>query len=294
MASAKNYSEQCVSFDLCGHALHGILSVPEKASKTAVIIVVGGPQYRVGSHRQFVLLARHLADNGILVLRFDYSGMGYSEGTPKKFYEIDDDIKASIDFVLNEHDEIENLYLWGLCDAASAISFMAYTDSRIKGVVLLNPWVRSEASYSKAIISGYYKDRIFEIEVWKNLLKSPMRIFRAIISLSSNLLTILASLTHSKNAGELSQISIAEREDNLVVAMFRGMTNFKGKICLVISMDDLVADEFDQEMKEHHWLEQSENNSKTSLHRIEAADHTFSSAAWSAEVENITLNFVSQ
>ena len=170
-----DYQEQLVSFDTQGHALHGVVSMPEKKAKTAVIIVVGGPQYRVGSHRQFVLLARHLAANGILVLRFDYTGMGYSEGIAKKFYEIDADIQSSINFTLQEYNEIENLYLWGLCDAASAISFMAYTDSRIQGVVLLNPWVRSEASYSKAIISSYYKDRLFEIEVWKDLLKSPSK-----------------------------------------------------------------------------------------------------------------------
>ena len=40
-----------------------------------VVIVVGGPQYRVGSHRQFVTLARALAASGVPALRFDYRGM---------------------------------------------------------------------------------------------------------------------------------------------------------------------------------------------------------------------------
>ena len=72
---------------------------------------------------------------GILALRFDYSGMGYSEGVLKSFYEIDRDIEAAVDFVKKEYSDINNIYLWGLCDAASAIAFCAYKDTRIKGIV---------------------------------------------------------------------------------------------------------------------------------------------------------------
>ena len=39
-----------------------------------MVIVVGGPQYRAGSHRQFTLLARHIAAAGYPVLRFDARG----------------------------------------------------------------------------------------------------------------------------------------------------------------------------------------------------------------------------
>ena len=76
--------------------LTGILSQPEQASDTTVIVVVGGPQYRVGSHRQFLQLARHLARQGYPVLRFDGRGMGDSSGLLRSFEEIDDDIGAAI------------------------------------------------------------------------------------------------------------------------------------------------------------------------------------------------------
>ena len=36
----------------------GILSLPDAPGPRGVLIVTGGPQYRIGSHRQFVLLAR--------------------------------------------------------------------------------------------------------------------------------------------------------------------------------------------------------------------------------------------
>ena len=56
--------------------------------QTGVLIIVGGPQYRVGSHRQFVQLARALASNGIATMRFDYTGMGDSQGKKAEFDQV--------------------------------------------------------------------------------------------------------------------------------------------------------------------------------------------------------------
>ncbi|MEO6566032.1 MAG: alpha/beta fold hydrolase, partial [Casimicrobiaceae bacterium] len=81
------------------------------------MIVVGGPQYRVGSHRQFALLARALARVGIPALRFDYRGMGDSEGDRRSFDEIDADIAAAIDTLCREA-HLARVVLWGLCDGA--------------------------------------------------------------------------------------------------------------------------------------------------------------------------------
>src|SRR5262245_60307703 len=69
--------ERAVVFGCEGEELLGVLHEPASdgatgtPASTGVIIVVGGPQYRVGSHRQFVLMARELARRGHAVLRFD-------------------------------------------------------------------------------------------------------------------------------------------------------------------------------------------------------------------------------
>ena len=62
-----------------------------------MLIIVGGPQYRAGSHRQFTLLARYLAARGIPSLRFDYRGMGDSEGDARNFEDIADDVRSAVD-----------------------------------------------------------------------------------------------------------------------------------------------------------------------------------------------------
>jgi len=52
--------ERFLTFDCDGDACIGVLATGRApgAARTGVVIVVGGPQYRVGSHRQFTLLAR--------------------------------------------------------------------------------------------------------------------------------------------------------------------------------------------------------------------------------------------
>jgi exosortase A-associated hydrolase 1 len=287
------YSEQAVTFTVHGQSLFGILSIPKVKAKAAVIIVVGGPQYRVGSHRQFALLARYLAEQGILALRFDYTGMGYSQGILKKFHEVDDDIKAAVDFISNHESGVSNIFLWGLCDAAAAISFTAYTDNRIQGIILLNPWVRNEASHSKAILNNYYRDRLFSVEVWKQLLLSPRKILNAFFSIGNIVIKIFKARSKASFEEKHEEISVADREDNIALAMFKGMSNFSGNVCLILSGKDLVADEFKQVLDENGWLAEEKNKSKTDVHYLDAADHTFSSRQWRSMVEKITSDFVS-
>src|SRR5262245_16772174 len=88
--------------------------------RIGVVVVVGGPQYRVGSHRQFVLMARRLAEAGYPVLRFDYRGMGDSESAPRSFESVDDDIRAAVDALFSEVQGLRGIVIFGLCDAASA------------------------------------------------------------------------------------------------------------------------------------------------------------------------------
>jgi len=48
----------------------------------------------VGSHRQFVQLARRLAKQGYPTLRFDYRGMGDSEGVYRSFENVGPDLQT--------------------------------------------------------------------------------------------------------------------------------------------------------------------------------------------------------
>ena len=112
--------ERALAFDCGGERLYGILSLPGHAASGArgVLVVVGGPQYRAGSHRQFTLLARDLAQDGVPVLRFDYRGMGDSEGTIRPFDDVEDDLRAAIDAFMAASPGLREVVLWGLCELA--------------------------------------------------------------------------------------------------------------------------------------------------------------------------------
>ena len=80
MTSAPAWNERAVWYSVRGSDVLAVLHQGESGRKIGMVIVVGGPQYRVGSHRQFLLLARQLSNAGFPVMRFDCRGMGDSGG----------------------------------------------------------------------------------------------------------------------------------------------------------------------------------------------------------------------
>src|SRR5450830_2034009 len=122
------FEERSLSFTCDGAQLFGIASIPAVPAARGVLIVVGGPQYRAGSHRQFALLARSLAARGIPALRFDYRGMGDSSGAARDFNDVDADLRAAVDEFCARVPSLREVVIWGLCDAASAALFYAGQD----------------------------------------------------------------------------------------------------------------------------------------------------------------------
>ena len=150
-----------------------------------LLIVVGGPQYRVGSHRQFTLLARHLAARGISVLRFDCRGMGDSEGERRTFEDFEDDLSCAIDKFFEEVPALKALVIWGLCDAASAALFYAYTRSTCGWFGIGEPWVRTDQGVAKVYLKHYYLKRLFDLNSGAKYGRGNLSFVASIQSLSN-------------------------------------------------------------------------------------------------------------
>lgn len=275
------FEEQALVFDCGGEQLVGVLSAPAAPAAVGVIVVVGGPQYRAGSHRQFVLLARRLAAAGIAVLRFDYRGMGDATGAMRSFEESGDDIAAAIDALQVRCPTVQRIVLWGLCDAASgALLYCGATgDPRIAGLALLNPWVRSEATHAKAELKHYYLRRLTDRSFWAKLRRGEVDVVGAARAVARGVKTA------ATGAPDTDAPSFQDR-------MAKALHAFAGPVLLVLSEHDLTAREFaDYANGDAHWRRALARPGVTRID-IAGADHTFSATPWRDRVETCTLEWL--
>ncbi len=280
--------ESAVAFGCEGESLFGVLHRPEKPGTRAVVIVVGGPQTRVGSHRQFVLLARSLADAGIAVLRFDYRGMGDSAGSTRDFTTVDADIRAAVDCLFQLAPGIRDVALWGLCDAASAAMFYASNDSRVSGIALANPWARTEEGQARAIIHDYYLRRIMDPNLWRKILRGEFALRASLASFKS---VLVKGLGLAKPEAARKDPS-ADAPFPLRERMLEGLKRYRGRILLLLSGDDLTAREFKDMLAESWSWRRVIGISRVTRHDFAEMNHTFSRAAWRDEIARRTLEWL--
>lgn len=267
----------------CGaDRLVGLLHRPQHPRRTGVLVIVGGPQVRAGSHRQFVQLARALARRGHAVLRFDVRGMGDSDGHARTFTELGEDIRAALDAFAAAMPGLHDIVLWGLCDGASAalLHHAERPDPRVRGLVLLNPWVRSTQTLARAHVKHYYRQRLLEPEFWRKLLSGRIA-WSALSGLWRNLATAMRG----------SRAAAAAVED-FRITMARAWHAFPGPILLVLSGRDLTAKEFLEALPlEPAWAGALERPRLTRLD-IAEADHTFSTRAERERLEAATADWL--
>jgi exosortase A-associated hydrolase 1 len=271
--------EQPVCIESQGQRLIGVLHRPEGARRPApaVIVVVGGPQYRVGSHRQFVLLARMLARHGIPVLRFDLAGMGDSGGESTGFERTAPDIRAAIDALQSLEPDLRSVCLWGLCDGASAALIYACDDARVSHLVLLNPWVRTSIGQAQAYLDGYYGRKLRSAGFWRRMSRDPTAMVPAMAGYLANL-----------RAARRRQV----RSGDFLAWMLEGAQTFTGRTLVLLSGRDLVATEFELLLGRSADWQAAFRSPRTVMRKHPEATHTFSRREWRDWVATATAEFI--
>jgi exosortase A-associated hydrolase 1 len=268
LMSERPWQEEALAIARGTERLVGILTTPARPRDIGVVIVVGGPQYRAGSHRQFVLLARALADAGVPAMRFDVRGMGDSTGPMQSFQESTQDLACAIDALFAGCPSVRRVVLWGLCDAASVILLHARStdDSRIAGLVLVNPWVRSEASHAKTQLVHYYAKRLLAPEFWMKLARREVDLVDSASSVA-------------RHAATAARAGAPAEEARFQDRMADGLRTFQGPVLLMLSGQDLTAREFEDHARDSvAWRGLLERPCITRAD-FPDADHTFSTAA---------------
>lgn len=279
------YSEQAVSFVCQQESLVGILAVPAAATgSVGVVVIVGGPQYRAGSHRQFVLLSRALAAAGYPVLRFDYRGMGDSTGEKRNFSDVSPDVAAAIDAMQSALPTVKKVALWGLCDGASAALLYCRetNDARVSGQCLLNPWVRSEATLARTQVKHYYSQRLMQKEFWLKLLRGEV----ALAALSGFAKKIRMSASRSRQSALQEQ----PFQQRMAVAWQR----FPGEILLILSGEDYTAKEFIEYTRGDADWKNCLRRASLLRQDVPGVDHTFSGATSRRLAEDLTIDWLAR
>ena len=259
--------------DDCVAIMHGASGAP----RIGVVAIVGGPQYRVGSHRQFVLLARALAAGGVPVLRFDYRGLGDSSGSARDFTAIDIDIRAAVD-TLCVRAGVDRVVLWGLCDAASAALMYAHGDSRIVGLVALNPWVHSPATEARVRFQGYYLARLRSADFWRKIVRFQVDWRDSLASIRAHVRALSTAATPAP--------------EHFIERMRKGWRGFAAPVLLILSGDDFTAAEFRLLGETAPAWRSLLADKPIEIVAISAANHTFSRADWRQAVETATLDWI--
>lgn len=295
-----------LSFPCQGETLVGILSPCAQAgpARRGVLVIVGGPQYRAGSHRQFTLLARALAARGIPVLRFDYRGLGDSGGAARTFEDVRADIGAAIDAFQAAVPGLQEVVLWGLCDGASAALFYGPGDPRVRGLVLLNPWARTAAGLARSTLKHYYWQRLRDPALWRKLLRGRFAAGAALRSLLG-----LLGAARQPGAPDASSAAAAPGaaaalapcprdgsapplSADLPARLLDAMRRFPGRVLFIFSGADLTAQEFLDMTKASRPWQQLLAAPAVQQHTLAGADHTFSTRAWRDQVADWTADWV--
>jgi exosortase A-associated hydrolase 1 len=211
-----------LSFDCEGAALGASLDSAE--GETGLLLVTGGTQTRIGSHRMYERLAGALADAGWPCFRYDRRGVGDSEGEDPDFKASGPDLAAAAAAFRREQPQLKRLLGFGLCDGASTLALHGKA-AGLDGYILVNPWfVEAEAGEPPAAaIKSRYKEQLLSLDGWKRLLSGSISyrkvlkgLGRIVASKPSSLAgEISASLTKARVP---AQLVLATRDSTAIAA----------------------------------------------------------------------------
>ena len=268
-----------ILIDCAGQRLVGLLHLPPErglAKPLGLLIPVGGPTYRVGAARQYVALGHAVAQAGFEVLRFDYRGVGDSEGAYPGLNGVKPDLAAAIAAFRHACPHIQAVVPWGLCEAASAILMHGPDLPDIAGAVLANPWLDDVTAQARGMIRQHYGKRLMSRQFWRKLLAGGVALPAAVSGLWTTWRRSRAT-TQDNQLGQRMAAGLGSLDRPL--------------LCLLSDNDDTAAAFQDALNRRAEWR-QATRGAELALVKIAHADHVFTEADWRRAVARETIAFL--
>lgn len=304
MSVTLNASVRPVAFENpLGHTLVGILHEPTGARRDcAVVLLAAGVKARIGPHGLYRRLTDMLVARGFPVLRFDFWGLGDSEGTasepllPDLYGSVScgrfiDDTQAAVSFACKACG-VERVVLAGLCGGAITGVLAGARDRRVAGLLGLGLPVSVDGSNVDKVkymsvgqlegIRGKYFRKLADPRSWVRLL-----------SLKTDFRLLYRSLTASvkpapaRATKEAPAASPAPPDDNLN-PYFRpsllSMLGDKRPVMLIFSETDRLYWEFREKFVQRYAFDPDAHRGTLEIATVKDANHVFTFTEWQQDM----------
>ncbi len=301
-----NTRETPVSFsNRDGLRLFGILHLPERprSDGRAILLLSPGVKGRVAPHRMYWKMARRFAALGFPVLRFDFYGLGDSEGSAPEplladFYgqvqggRFVPDTIAAMDWMEKNHG-CGSFIAAGLCGGALTGLLAAERDARIEGLLGLSIPVILDGSaidFSKFMtdkqLAGTRQRYLGKLRLWD---PSVWKSWARLLTFRSHYSLLLRSLRQpfARTKTETTDTASPPPADNTNPLFARALTHFVEsgrRMLLVFAETDRLWFEYDAKFvqRNREWLVR--HGSDFNVHVTPQANHIFSFAEWQQDM----------
>ncbi len=284
-----------------GLELFGIIHHPDadKGRSIPIILLSPGIKSRVAPHRLYVKLARRLAKLGFLVLRFDFSGLGDSEGTVNEelvpdFYatvqlgRYVEDTRAAMDWMEREFGA-SRFILAGLCGGAITGVLAGARDQRVDSLIGLGLPVildSADVDHTRYLTTG-------ELNQWRQGYRSKLsdpRSWLRFLTLRSNyrviLKIILSSLAPKAARLPIDRAGGTEQSANinpLFPVAFETMVSTRA-VLLIFSEADRLYSIYQERFAQPFEATLQRHEDNFEIHVVKDANHIFALSEWEEDM----------
>jgi fermentation-respiration switch protein FrsA (DUF1100 family) len=282
-----------------GLRLFGILHTPAAArSDIAVILLSPGVKMRVGPQRLYRRLTNTLTAQGVTVLRFDFFGLGDSEGALTEdllrdvynHIEVGRFVDDTIDAMnwMEEHCGLHRFILSGLCGGAITGLLAGAQDPRVAGLLALGitPVLASRSADPSLYMTKGQLEQIGRSYIEKLL--QPGAWLR-LLTLQTDFRLLWRSLKslRRRSRPNVAQAAAPPEGDNaspLFPPAFFRMLETRRPMLLVFGGSDRLHFEFEEKFFARHRQKLAELPPLYDVHVIANANHVLSLDAWQQEM----------
>lgn len=287
--------------------LHGLLHAPSPGTGLGVCILLLSPgiKGRVGPHRLYLKLANRFVGLGFHVLRFDFYGLGDSEGRIAESQLVDvyntilsgryvGDTIAAMNWMQSTHG-IGRFIGSGLCGGSISALLTAEVDSRIEcllGIGLPTAleggsenWGRVLTQYEISVLRGYYVRKLTDPKSWLRLVSGK--------SSYGIIWRTIQQWLQGKRTGHHVAAQVAAHEmgntNPRFASAFIAMLESSRPMLLVFSQADRLRYEFEEHFEATHAARVLPSRSLYKIHVIPNANHVMSDAASVNELLDVSV-----